>query len=405
MRASETATAATRLGSIIPCVHFCLLAGGFLWGGMTFVEQQAEFRKRPTFRNEPIAIRPVYDDPSVISDETLSQVLWKMRPRFRHPGSKINHIDHALRMWGPYANFRDPESLSGVEMLEILLDERSFRRNQGESAAALLEPGKYGLLVKVQEGSSTSSHVDHTLAGLGEIGIPLDYPIILNDGEFSVSEMLRSALENFSLNQAEYEWSALAFAEYFEPTDGWYSQEGQRITFDNLAQRLMRQRLAQGVCRGNHRLHTLVMFLRIDEVKPLLSPEVRQEVIDHLRDVTDRLMATQSSEGFWSDQWPGTEIEGMTELSEEARLPIQTDRFLVTGHTLEWWALAPSELQPPREVVVRAADWLSSQILKLTPQALEANYTFLTHAGRALAMWRGKLPSDVDLTLAHPRQR
>lgn len=376
-------------------IHSILILALAVWA---FVGLKAELAKRndwPEFRNEPPIVRPLYDDANVISDADLDKVLWKLRPQLRSPQEKINHIDHALRMWSPSASFSDPNCISGLEMLELMLDNRKFRTSYTDQFKPLMYAGEYGVKVRVQEGAGSSSHVDHTIAGLSEIGVPLDYPVVTETGETTVAAILEASLKNFRINQFEYEWSILAFAHYLQPTGGWHSREGEWITFDRMAERIMRQRLVEGVCRGNHRLHSLTMLLRIDENQPLLSTEMRSQIIAHLQNVTERLIQTQQEDGHWDPEWPGDEWDGPQNV-EGLPLGIKADRILVTGHTLEWWALAPEELQPPREVVVTAAQWLTQTIDELSPGEVKSYYTFLTHAGRAFGDVAGTVPSRSD---------
>jgi hypothetical protein len=61
--------------------------------------------------------------------------------------------------------------------------------------------------------------------------------------------------------------------------------------------------------------------------------------------------------------------------------------------------MAPRESHPPRDTLVRAGQWLVATIEEMSDDTIAANYTFLSHAGRALALWRGKQVADVDLEL------
>ncbi len=341
----------------------------------------------PPLRNVPLTITPLYDRPRVISDEQLQVVLHKLRPRLRGEKPKINHIDHALRFWGLTATFADPECLSGVEMREVLVNNNRFAKEWGADHAPLLMTDGNGVRVRTREGLATASHVDHTLAGLAEIGTPLDLPIQTPNGASTVRAILEQSLRDFSLNQIEYEWSALAYALYVIPVDNWYSHEGQRITFDRLADRIMRQGLNEGVCMGNHRLHALVMMLRVDDQTPILSVEGRQRIIAHLQDATGRYVRSQHPDGFWLRSWPSGQPP---ELGTSDDTPAY--RIMATGHVLEWWSLAPEEVLPPRETIVRAGQWLSRTIQNMDDVEIKNGYTYLTHAGRALALWRGHFP-------------
>jgi hypothetical protein len=384
------------------CAVQAVLVSTALGFGIHRYEWVTSHRVLPTPRQQPLQIGPLYNRPDVVTDEQLVTVLNLLKPQLRGRQPKINHVDHALRFWGAEATFDDRECLSGAELRELLLDHRTFAAAWGPEAKPYLIPDTTrdgdSISFRTKAGAATASHYDHSLAGLAEVGTPLDYPVITPVGERPLSAALTYSLEHFSLNQEEYEWSALALLHYCPDTPRWFTTEGQEITWDRLADRLMRQRLAQGVCYGNHRLYTLVMLLRVDaERQRLLSDAVRQRMISHLQDATSRLVLNQHSDGYWDGRWPGDEADGPQPESVEGPFGRDADRLLATGHTLEWWALAPSEVQPPRETVSRAGQWLCRRIPELSPGEVKSYYPFLTHAGRALALWRAKLPHEVPL--------
>lgn len=396
----------TRERRAVPLWMFCavqavLISAAAGYGSHRYNRLTAD-RVLPTPRLHPLHVGPLYDRPAVVSDEQLVGVLGLLQPRLRGRQPKINHVDHALRFWGVEATFDDPECLSGVELRELLLDHRAFTAAWGPETKPFLIPDTSGdsdsLSFRTKAGDAAASHYDHSLAGLAEVGTPLDYPVITPIGERPLGAALHYSLAHFSLNQEEYEWSTLALLHYCPDTPRWFTTEGQAITWDRLADRLMRQRLAQGVCYGSHRLHALVMLLRVDaEQQRLLTNECRQRIVEHLQDVTARLVAAQHADGYWDGRWPGDEVDGPQPETVEGPHGVEADRLLVTGHTLEWWALAPPEVQPPPETVIRAGQWLCRRIPALSPGQITAYYPFLTHAGRALALWRGKLPHQVAL--------
>ncbi len=372
-------------------VHLAIVGASVAWATARFAHHSS-LRQLPQVREEPLRVEPRFDRPEMISERQLVAVLSKLKPRLTGPNPKINHVDHALRFWGVEAQFDDPDCLSGMQMRELLADHRRFSESWKRGTKPFLRRSAEGVTPLVQRGPATSSHYDHTLATLAEVGTPLDYPLILPEGETTMRDMLLYSLRKFSLNQQEYEWSALAFAHYLLPNDGWITTEGQHITFDRIAERMMRERLTDGVCFGNHRLHALTMLLRVDEQNQILSGEGRAAILTHLRNVTDLLVTTQHESGYWDRNWDGIprkDVPGpMAPLSK---------KILATGHALEWWALAPEELHPPREVLVHAADWLVHEILKMSDSQIRTNYTFLSHAGRALTLWRGRFPAEVRL--------
>lgn len=380
-------------------LQLALCAAGGAWAVSRYNVHQ-HLSDLPPFRNEPAVIAPLRDDPDMVSDERLTAILDRLQPRLRGKQPKINFVDHALRFWGVKTEFADSEALSGVEMRELLLDHRVFADAWGPKTEPFLIPDTRGVGVRTQEGQATASHFDHTIAGLGEVGTPLDYPVITPQGETTLRAILERSVKTFSLNQTEYEWSTLAFALYFADGEPWMTTEGQEITFDRLADRILRQRLAQGVCSGQHRLHALVMLLRIDaEDHSILSPEARLRITKHLQDVSARLVQTQHGDGYWDIDWAGVEPEGPARSGRGPYGPL-SDRLLVTGHVLEWWALAPDEILPDKSVRVKAAGWLCDTLQNLTDAQVRSYYPFLTHAGRALSLWRGV--EAADWLAAHP---
>lgn len=279
-------------------------------------------------------------------------------------------------------------------MVALLTDQRAFRAAWGEGTSPLLQQGEFGPGFRTQQGEASASHVDHTLGTLAEIGLTLDHPVVLEAeaDPIPLKDLLVAAMRDFRVNQKEYEWTTVAAASYATGPTHWISQDGEIVTFDLLATRLMRQEWNVGVCYGNHRLYSLAMLLQLDEEVGLFQqPETRAQVLAHLNEATARLVASQASAGYWDENWPDA-----TRPAQEAEIggPLSR-RVLATGHALEWWAIAPAEVLPPRETIVRGAQWLVAEIERMEPATVQENYTFLTHVGRALALWRGQFPEQL----------
>ena len=346
----------------------------------------------------------------MISDSQLQRVLHKLRPALRHRTPNLNHVDHALRLWGVTATFTDPDCFSGVELRGLLTDHRHFQEHWGPATQPFILPNTRSTLPYVEfrtrSGPGSSSHVDHTLASLAEVTTPLDYPVNTPSGELPLKAAFDLAFDRFQLNQSECEWSALAFLHYLPHKKGWRTKEGQNITWDMIAARLMRQKLAQGSCYGNHRLHTLACILRVDESTQILSPESRVTILTHLKDATARLVKSQHADGYWTRSWPGEEWDGNSD-TDTYLTDTRSERLLATGHALEWWAFAPDDALPPEQHIVSAAQWVVTTIDTMADSDISHSYTFLTHAGRALTLWRGAFPAraSAHLVLELPRFR
>jgi hypothetical protein len=352
-------------------------------------------RALPPLRDQAIKLPPLYDHPWMASDEQVEATLRKLYPRLRGPRPKINHIDHAYRIWGPHAVFDDPQAFSGAEMRDILLNHERFSEVWPQSPG-FLQANKDGRwAIRSREGQDTSAHTDHTLASMSEIGIDRDYPVITHEGQTTFGELLETSLSEFSVGQMEYEWSILAYTLFLPPTTTWITSEGQQVTFDLLAERLMREMLPNGVCFGHHRIAALIAMLRVDaEVTPILSPPKREKITRYLTTVSRQLVKTQHAYGYWDLGWIGTKPqvdngEGEAMAGNELR-----DRIISTGHILEWMAFAPEEVHPPREVLIRAAQWVVRAIEQLELSEIKDQYAFATHAANSLALWRKTTPAE-----------
>lgn len=370
-------------------VPTAIALGGWAWANVN------SFPLVPQLMNEPRTIRPIHNYPLVVSDEQLQTVLFKLRPRFEAQPPKTNFVDHALRMWGSNVVFGG-DALDGPQMRDLLIDDQQFRKHWSAGTPSLLESSSYGVAVRTQEGRSTVSHVDHLVGTLAETGTKLDHPVRLADGAASMRDLVNHTFRSFRLNQKEYEWTAVAWALYAPRRSEWYTSDRQQITFERLAIRMMRQQQPQGVCYGQHRLYSLTLMLRVDEQafekqgERLLTEEGRALILTYLHGMTGRLYRNQSQEGWWDGNWPD-----LKQSIPDPDTDTLSRRVLATGHTLEWWAMAPQELHPPRETIVRAGQWLARTISEMDDRLIQKNFTFLTHAGRALALWRARFPDEV----------
>ncbi len=394
MGVGEQSGLLTRRGALLAwTAHLGVWALGASWAGVSHWTRLR--RLQLPLQPQPWPIRSLVDEPLVISDDQLLQVLKKLELEDQGPRLRINHVDHALRFLGREHRPSGPGYLSGQQMVKLLTDHRRFVARYGPAAPPLLESTRWGVRVVFQNGRPTaSSHRDHTVATLAEVGLGLQWPIYTPAGPASMEDLVRHVLLSFELDQREYEWSALVAGMFLAPRREWFNRWGRRISFDMLAGRIMRERMPLGVCYGNHRLYTLAALLQLDQQHRLFSPTVRKQATRFLRQMSRRLVRHQHPQGFWNGDWPWRRPQ-RTQPATEGTTDRLQDRIVATGHALEWLAIAPAEVLPPREVVVRAGQYLAQVILQLGPRRVQQWYTYLSHAGRALALWRGKLPQEV----------
>ena len=207
-----------------------------------------------------------------------------------------------------------------------------------------------------------------------------------DDTPVKVRDLLDYSLHNFYPQRFEYEWSMIAYIRYAFPLPEWKNKYGEKLTADRCVEELTRHKLELGPCNGLHRLEALVLLYRADEQFKTLSPATKRRILAYLGQVSQRLQSAQNTAGFWTRHW----VEGTAGAADEnASL---SDKILVTGHQLEWLALAPEDVLPPREQIIRACQWLARTIPELEDRELRDHYGPFSHAARALCLWRSREP-------------
>ncbi len=352
-------------------------------------------------RQTPLSIEPLYNDPEVVSDEELAAVLERVQPRFwseedpARPaaGLKPNHVEHALRTWGIKAKFQNPRAMSGEALKNYLVDHGQWLASWGnvkrKTAKSLIQDTPGGVSIRWGKEEGTSVHHDHWLACLTEAGISIDEPVFTPSARKSLTDVLKEAMRDFRLDETETEWSAMAFGFWIAPQKEWTTRNGRVLSFDMLAERLMRGHKRLGVCCGLHRVYSLMVMVRLDDEQHILSSQMREKAMFHLRDVRDLMSVSQFEDGHWPSNWS----EGADAVSK----PIEDALFrkvIATGHHLEWLAIAPKELHPPREAILKAADWVIKTTTEQSDKDISERYTFFSHVGNALALWRKTHPAD-----------
>lgn len=343
----------------------------------------------PVPRETPLVIEPLYDDPQVVSDEDLAAVLAKIQPRFPRERLKPNYVEHALRTWWLKAKFADPKVMSGEQLKEFLTDHGQYLASWGEKTPPLLQDDATGVAIRWGKEEGASVHHDHWLACLTEAGVGLHEPVHTPSQRREIADVLQEALRDFRLDENEVEWSAMAFGLWIAPQKTWTTRHGRTLSFDLLADRLMRGHKRFGVCSGTHRLYSLMVLVRLDDDHDILSDATRARIMAHMHSVKKLISVCQFDDGHWASNW--------SEGAESLNKPIDDELYkqvIATGHHLEWMAIAPQELHVSHDQIVKAAGWVIRTTKEQSASDIATRYTFFSHVGNALALWRKNHPAD-----------
>ena len=342
----------------------------------------------------PRPVPSLYDDPAIVSDEQLAAVLRKLIPRFSQSQLRPNLIEHALRTWGSEIRFGADDTISGPDLAAFLTDSAKHLQSWNHRVPPLLVDTGLGVHVRFSEDAAGSVHHDHALAALTEAGLPLNAPVFTTVRSLQLRDVLQEALRDFRPDERETEWSAMAFTLWLAGPEitGWHTANGRAVTLDLLARRLIRSHKRGGVCLGTHRIYTLMLMLRLNEdhAGKLLHPDTVTASTAYLADIRDRITASQWPDGSWNSNWvDGADCFRLADPQEKG-----SKRVIATGHHLEWLALAPENLHPPRDQVLKAAEWLVRNVSRTPQQEIDQNFTFYSHVGKALALWRKTSPAE-----------
>lgn len=365
-----------------------LFAGLLIFRSVVFHMPETKWT---TARDVPWKVTPRFDWQEVATDEQLAAVMNRMKPL---KTVNTNMIVHALRLWGPNAEFNDSAFVSGPQMLRYFLDDAEFRARAGENTPALFRHTAQGVEARAYDQfdrnfPTSSYHPDDLLATLAESGVPLSTPMQLRDGPATVRDLLEGALHNFHPQQFEYEWTSIAFARYLFPENPPLNMYGQKWNLDSLLDELCDNPMYQGQCLATHRLEALAVLYRADEKANALTPEQKRRILTYLKQASLVLQEAQTAEGSWNRKW----FSGAAARNEK-KVAIY-DKLLSTGHHLEWLAIAPSDVHPPRETIIRAGQWLVRALQEVDQKLLDDHYGPCTHASRALCLWRSTDPYEA----------
>lgn len=232
------------------------------------------------------------------------------------------------------------------------------------------------------DGAGGMTHVDKVLSTLGELGYPLTTPVTPRGGrKFTLADVLDDSLARWHPDR-ENEWTLLAYCDYLRDQREWATAAGARRSVDEVLRAVL-DRKAVSPCFGTHRLYGLTKAIVRGRATPgFFSPALLAEAEHELRAVGQTLVARQWADGSWAPVRAGVpEVRPAGQATDDD----YRSRLVITGHMLEWFAIAPDDVRPPAAVIVRAAEFTRRELLA-RPEAY-MNSHFLnptTHALRAL---------------------
>ena len=357
-------------------------------------------------REVPLAFTPA-PLPDAVPGPRLRFALQSVRPYFEIARTAnrvpVPHIIHALRLWGVESEFPDltfdlrvTPGFGGRRMLATLLEHDEFARLSSYKSPGMLYTSPYGIQVvcaadPMYGAIDTSSHLGKLGQVCGEVGVPSTHPVRTSDGATgTVADILRDDAARI-VSGAEIDFVVCGLCRYAASGAPWVNRFGQTCDFDQLARSLLSRSPADGACDGIAKYHALACLARAADQTNLISPAIAADIRVRLTAVSRALEKCQKADGAWAWDWPQAEYPQAQVQRMNYRNPL-TGAYLVTGHHLEWMAIAPPECRPNDESIQLALTYLLRNWEAANDELLSdwRLYALFSHAARAVWLFSGK---------------
>ena len=338
-------------------------------------------------RSSPILIRPQPEPCLRVPEEDMRKIRAQVEPL--DEAMNVSLYLHALRVAGLDTEYQRGKLASSRETLKLFADDEFSTKILG---TPLIVRTPHGVRCAPEYvGGQKESHRDFSLAVLSEQGLPASFSIAVGDESFTLKDFLADSIANFHLGQEEIEWTALTYAMWLPPERTWVNKFGETFAFDQLATELMQRPLDKSVCVGSHVVQAMIVMARVDhEECPILSSDVRDQLMDRLAQIVREAEATQAADGSWGPDWyerllddRGPEPRGRSIDSRSVE-----GRLLATGHISEWLMLLPEGLRVSNDRFARSGRWLHAQLKGVDSEFVKNNFCPCTHGAIVLEMVR-----------------
>ena len=332
-----------------------------------------------------------------VRNEDLLPTLCAAAPIWSPP--TVPTLFHELILWGKEADFTKEmvgHRRRGDEIVEVLLSDAKCKAKTSVNGGDYLIDSPYGIRVVElaspdAEANRGEAHFGQLLKVLGEANVASNTQVRTSSGRSGqVSEIFQDAVLRFSFSK-ELEFITCAMVYWLpEGQTTWTNEFGNSFSYDTLMIKLLDTKIGKGACGGCHLPYAVSVLLSLDSKQDVLTGNTREAARDWLKELSKRLEVRQATGGGWDKSWAGGEaihVWGDTRL----------DHITITGHHLEWIAIAPPDCIPNKEIVRSAVRALAHETAILVEIPKRSFKTGLPscHAARALVLLSGVDPVRV----------
>lgn len=228
--------------------------------------------------------------------------------------------------------------------------------------------------LRVRVGPALQGHRGQLLAMLGQAKVSRDYPMRVDEQDFTVADLVRMEMET-CYPRTELTFKLIGLIHYLDTSTTWINDQGMQWDIPRLISEELRQPVRGAACGGTHRLAGLTLAYKTREQRgEPVDGEYRraQQFVRRYQQYAYRL---QNGDGSFSTEW----FRG--EGNEQS-----LDRKLkTTGHLLEWLLYAASERELQHWRTRKATNYLANILHTNRSKDWEAGP--LGHAIHALLLY------------------
>jgi hypothetical protein len=279
-----------------------------------------------------------------------------------------------------------PHFPTGYSALKALTNEKEAIRVFGASPFVRSRSGLRYLVSRdsLKISAVGESHRDLCLATFATLDLPLNTPIVVEDEQLQISDLLSESVANLNFDQREPTWTVVAFSKYLPPAKQWTTRFDEQFSFSQLVQHILNLDWVKQSCSGTHMLGALIAIDNADHRFSILDDESRYRLDGELNAKLQNLADRQQEDGSWNNDWwlPNRRITPL-----ERRLQIDNSTyqsFLITGHLCEAISSLSPRRQIPAETKNSALAWLKEAFESQRIGTGKSWFCPTTHAARSL---------------------
>lgn len=287
--------------------------------------------------------------PPVEEEKPLSPELIKLRDKLRkclnvYYHSATRTVDHSP--WGIMHHLISYGADSEIWAADKRVSTAGWLCWNGSCRGmTMLHTTRDGLAVRI--GPGYQGHPGQFLAILAQSRVKEDYPIRIDDKEFTVKDLI--AYEQKTCREkTELTFKLIGLSHYLSSDATWKDDRGQEWSIPRLIKEEIGQTITGAACGGTHRLTGLAYSVRNREKAGLPIEGQWLKARKYLDEYHAYTFKLQNPDGSFSTRW----FEGREDYGEKDR------RVQTTGHMLEWLVYSLPQEELGDERVIKAVNYL-----------------------------------------------